>query len=172
MLWARFAALCGALLFAAGCSFPSNEYERAAAIKVAQAHFGQAVNMQYFDVVSAGVGRDTLFVWGSRVGLVSEPQDRLAKVLRSSGPGTVQIVVAGPVPDKTAVIVKGALERARGYDLNHVHMLVLGAEGDRSDLLRLAQGAGVKLAVVPLTALRRAGREESRPQGERDQAGR
>jgi hypothetical protein len=93
-------------------------------------------------------------------------------VLRSSGPGQVHIVVAGPVPDKTSVIVKGALERARGYDLNHVQMLVLGVEGDRTDLQRLAQGAGVRLAVVPLTALRRAGREEARPQGERDQAGR
>lgn len=143
------------LVVATGCSNANTEYSRLEALALAKRHF-QGQGVQYYDVVSAGVGRDTIFVWMSALGYESSARKRLSKVLRSSGPQRLNLAISGPVPAKTYQIARGALESAGGLDLDHVHVLLIGSNGDRTSLLQAAGSSGVHLTLLPMSALREA----------------
>lgn len=153
MVRARPGALVAVLVLAAGCSFPDESYSRGEAIKVATQHF-RGQDVEYYDVVSAGVGRDTIFVWLSALGWATQAQKRLARVLTQQGRGPLRLAISGPVPAKTYQILRGALDRSKGKDLKHVQILCIGRNSDRVALERAAAAAGAQLTLLPMSVLR------------------
>jgi hypothetical protein len=134
-----------ALAAIAACAPSDGSYSRDAVVRAAQARFGGAAELRLYEIPARGLLIDSVVVWLSMLGFDTAGERALVRRIQRSGPAPMSLLVTGPAPAKTYRLLKNALERNKGRDLRHLHLLFIASDRYRGALNRPAQEAGVRL---------------------------